>query len=213
MQYFKRNIKADGLTIKTALILVITVLSFQSASAQQEIIWRGGSQSVNWLAQSGWEGVHIPDSTQSVLIKGNHSKGPVVRGKVQVTGLKVERGSALYLAKGGSLIVMPAGSESTDITASVNGIWNSESGSATTLFPNPAADRFTLRIPGGAEELMQVRLFNEAGVEVNMLMEAKTVKAGFSEYTFNISYLKAGVYLVKLQSTVRREVVRLIKIE
>jgi hypothetical protein len=75
---------------------------------------------------------------------------------------------------------------------------NSPNVISAELFPNPAADKFSIRIKNNVDENALIQLYNMKG---QLVFEQKDSEKGEHSYTINTSKLPAGIYNVVIKGT------------
>ncbi|MCX6306045.1 MAG: T9SS type A sorting domain-containing protein [Bacteroidetes bacterium] len=130
-------------------------------------------------------------------------------------------GTVLYTANGGTTWMDISEAGFSDVTGldfsgydlfiseSASGVWNSPVGwsagidaektkQALSLFPVPARDRLTIRIPDGMKDLIAIELINSSGMPVKTTSVSEVFNA---TVTIDVSDLPAGLYMARLRNT------------
>ena len=94
-----------------------------------------------------------------------------------------------------------------DIDPIVASISKSEFSQSLTLFPNPATDQLSLKLPSD-QFLTKISLFNQDGKKVKIL----PTKEGKSEFVFTVNNLPNGIYVLMVETHETIGVVRFVKI-
>ena len=72
--------------------------------------------------------------------------------------------------------------------------------SINKVYPNPASDYVTLELQSKMTETIQIRLFNILGTELKK-WEHQNLQAGNQKLKFDLSFLKSGVYILKISGS------------
>lgn len=79
----------------------------------------------------------------------------------------------------------------------------------TSVYPNPAIDRAMVQFSATAEDKVDLRVYNNAGVL--LLHKKESVQKGINKLSVDLRTLASGVYQVVLEGNSNKEVIKLIK--
>ncbi len=137
---------------------------------------------------------------------------PTATGTYSLTVKVTDNGSPLLSDQETITVTVTAPSITSATAAEVTAIaakaaQNLEVPAAATLFPNPAAARFTIVLPAPATQAL-VRIFDSKGA----LVSAQSFKLqGSRQIEADANYLRRGLYFVEITTEGSKETVRLIK--
>ncbi|MEI9946807.1 MAG: carbohydrate-binding protein [Chitinophagaceae bacterium] len=83
--------------------------------------------------------------------------------------------------------------------------------SYAAIFPNPVKDKFTLKMNNNYTGPVKVQLFDQAGRLVKQIQHTKN--KGVSQLVISTNDLFTGLYIIKLQSGDRIELIKMIRLE